>query len=293
MTDRFPSARRASLAMASGTLASRVTGFLRTAALAYAVGVSPLASAYGVASTVPTVLLVLVTGGSLSAVLVPLIAREEDLAVRRNKAESLAALICTVTGLATVAAVLLSPVLARLYALGLRGDPVHDDFVRVTTVFLAVFAPQVLAYGLSVHAVAVLQAAGRLGLAGAAPVLANLVAIGGILGYVLAAGERADDLATAPLWPLAAMGGTASVGVVLMATLQMAGARRTLPGFRLRLRLRRDDTTREVLRLGSWTMLYVAANQVGLAVVLVVATSQGGGAGSAAYQWAFALMQLP
>lgn len=46
-----------------------------------------------------------------------------------------------------------------------------------------------------------------------------------------------------------------------------------------------------MLRLGTWTVLYVAANQVGLAVVLTVAASQPGGA--SAYQWAFAIMQLP
>jgi putative peptidoglycan lipid II flippase len=275
--------------MAAGTLLSRVTGLARTAALAAALGATSLADAYNVANTVPTILLVLVTGGTLSAVLVPMLVRTDDLDERRRRAESLGALVLAVTAAAALLAVLLAPLLARFFALGLRGDDDYDDFVRVATLLLVLFAPQVLAYGLSVHAVAVLQAAGRLALAGVAPVATNLVTISAVALY-LASGATADigDVDTGPLLLL---GVGTTVGVVAMAGLQLLGARRVLPGMRVLRRPRLDDTGRELLHLGRWTLLYVGANQAGLAVVLVLATSLSGGA--SAYQWAFALMQLP
>lgn len=272
--------------MAAGTVLSRLTGLVRTGALAAALGVTSLADAYNVANTVPTILLVLVTGGTLSAVLVPLLVESDDLGQRRARAESLGAFVLAVTGVATLIAVVGSPLLARLFALGLEGDG-RDEFVTTATLLLVLFAPQVLAYGVSVHAVAVLNAAGRLALGSFASVATNVVTVAGIAMYVLVR----DDTDSGGTRALVVLGAATTAGVVVMAGIQVWGARRVLPGLRLSPRLRRDDTTRRVLRLGRWTLLYVVANQVGLAVVLTVATSSPGGA--SAYQWGFALMQLP
>ena len=281
-----PGLRRAGAGMAAGTVLSRITGLVRTGALAAALGVTSLADAYNVANTVPTILLVLVTGGTLSAVLVPLLVESDDLDDRRARAESLGALVIAVTGVATLLAVVGSPLLARLFALGLEGAD-RDEFVSTATLLLVLFAPQVLAYGVSVHAVAVLNAAGRLALGSFASVATNVVTVAGIVAYVLVR----DDTDSGGTRALVVLGAATTAGVVVMAGIQVWGARRVLPGLRLRPRLRRDATTRRVLRLGRWTLLYVIANQVGLAVVLTVATSSPGGA--SAYQWGFALMQLP
>ena len=289
MSRAAPSAGRAGAAMALGTLASRVTGLVRTAALAAALGATSLADSYNVANTVPTILLVLVTGGTLSAVLVPMLVRTDDLDERRRRAESLGALVLAVTAAATLLAVLLAPLLARFFALGLRGEPDYDAFVRVTTLLLVLFAPQVLAYGLSVHSVAVLQAAGRLALAGVAPVATNLVTIAAVALYLLS--DAPADVGAVDTGPLLLLGVGTTLGVVAMTVLPLLGARRVRPGRRVLRRRRRSDAGRELLHLGRWTLLYVGANQAGLAVVLVLATSLSGGA--SAYQWAFALMQLP
>ena len=247
--------------MAAGTVLSRVTGLVRTGALAAALGVTSLADAYNVANTVPTILLVLVTGGTLSAVLVPLLVESDDLDERRSRAESLGALVLAVTGVATLLAVVGSPLLARLFALGLQG-PGREEFISTATLLLVLFAPQVLAYGVSVHAVAVLNAAGRLALGSFASVATNVVTVAGIAAYVVVR----DDSGTGGTRALVVLGTATTAGVAVMAAIQVWGARRVLPGLRLRPRLRRDDLTRRVLRLGRWTLLYVAANQVGLAV---------------------------
>jgi putative peptidoglycan lipid II flippase len=75
-----------------------------------------------------------------------------------------------------------------------------------------------------------------------------------------------------------------------MSVTQWLGARRAEAGLRLRFDLR-HPAIGELWRLGRWTLGYVLANQLGLAVVLTVANSADGGV--AAYQWAFAIMQLP
>ncbi len=272
--------------MALGTVLSRATGLVRTAALAGALGVSSLADSYNIANTVPTILLVLVTGGTLSAVLIPLLVEPEEPADRVRRAESLGALVLVVTGAATLAAAVLSPLLARLFALGLRGDPEYGDFVGSTSLLLVLFAPQVVAYGLSVHAVAVLNAAGRLALGSFASIATNVVTIGAIAAFVAL---RPDG--GAGTRELVVLGAGTTAGVFAMTAIQVWGARRVLPGMRLLPRLKRDETTNRVLRLGRWTLLYVIANQIGLAVVLTVAAGTPGTA--SAYQWAFAVMQLP
>ncbi|MBQ1425016.1 MAG: lipid II flippase MurJ, partial [Aeriscardovia sp.] len=68
--------KRNSFIMASGTLASRLTGQGRTILLAAALGVTGVAAnAYQVGGQIPHVIFNLIEGGLLNAVLVPQIVR--------------------------------------------------------------------------------------------------------------------------------------------------------------------------------------------------------------------------
>lgn len=75
-----------------------------------------------------------------------------------------------------------------------------------------------------------------------------------------------------------------------MAAVQAWGARRVepklIPTFGLR-----HQAVRRLLSLAPWVVLYVAANQLGLAAVIAMASTIAGGV--SAYQWAFTVMQLP
>ena len=62
---------RSSAAVAMGTLLSRVTGLLRVAVLAYAIGRASLADTYNLANSTPNIVYELLLGGVLSATLVP------------------------------------------------------------------------------------------------------------------------------------------------------------------------------------------------------------------------------
>ena len=64
---------RSSAVMSVGTTLSRLTGFLRVAAMAYALGITEtrLADSYNVANTTPNIIYELALGGILSSVFVP------------------------------------------------------------------------------------------------------------------------------------------------------------------------------------------------------------------------------
>ena len=283
-----------------GTLLSRITGFVRTAALVSVLGISELGDAFNTANTIPNMLLVLVTGGTLSSVLIPMLAREGDIDVRRHRAETIGGLVVVATGVASVVTMAGAPLITRLFALGVVDEPYYEQFVAVTSQWLILFGPQILFYGVSVYAVAVLNAHGRLALAGFAPVATNIVAIAAVVLYVAAGGPqpspeevgRGSSLAQMDLVPLLILGIGTTLSIAAMAVPQLLGAKRVLPGLRLRPRVRlRDPAARELWRLGRWTLGYVAANQVGLAVVIALANNVAGGV--IAYQTAFAIMQLP
>jgi putative peptidoglycan lipid II flippase len=288
-----PSPQQAPL-MAVGTLLSRLTGFARTAAIVAVLGVSRVGDAYNTANTLPNVLYFLVTGQTVSSIVVTLLAQAPNSDVQRRRAEVIGGAVTVVTGVASVAVLVLAPLIIRLYALELRGAPDYGAYVRVASFWLMLFAPQIFCYGVSAYATAVLNARGRLVLAGFAPVATNIVTIGGVAAYVAAGGPNPARLAELGAIPLVVLGAATTLGVAVMAVIQLVAARQILPGPRLQLRPRlhwRDPVLRELFSLGRWTFVYVVVNQIGLSVVIALATPTGGAL--TAYQTAFMIMQLP
>ena len=111
---------RSSAAVATGTLLSRVTGLLRVAVLAYAVGRATLADTYNLANSTPNIVYELLLGGVLSATLVPLFV--EHLEQRDERATAaLFTVAMTVLTVLTAIAMLFAPLIARLYALDTSG----------------------------------------------------------------------------------------------------------------------------------------------------------------------------
>src|SRR5437899_11921750 len=82
-TESETSLVRSSAIVAVGTALSRVTGFVRIAAIAYALGATTLAGTYSYANEAPNIVYELLLGGVLTATLVPLFvkhfeARDDD-----------------------------------------------------------------------------------------------------------------------------------------------------------------------------------------------------------------------
>ena len=162
MTETDPSNGRTALArsgvaMATGTLASRGSGFIRTVVLAYALGVGGVNNAYTVANTVPNALYDLLLGGVLSALVVPLLVRaaHDDPDGGDVYAQRLVTIVAVVLTFVAVVAVIAAPAIISLYAHNAR--PAQKD---LAVTFARYFLPQLLFYGLSAMLGAVLNVRG-------------------------------------------------------------------------------------------------------------------------------------
>jgi putative peptidoglycan lipid II flippase len=283
---------RAVGSMAVGTAASRTTGFLRTAVIASAIGVTGVGNAYGVANTAPNIVYELLLGGILTAVVVPLLVRaaKDDPDGGQAYAQRLLTLVVLALGAAAVLLVLAAPLVVDLYL----GPDVPDDVRDLTVVFARFFLPQVLFYGAGAVMGAILNVRGRFGPPMWAPVLNNLVVIAtGLAFLALVASDGSAAALTTSGTVLLGVGTTLGVvaqTVALVPSLRAAGF-----SFRPRLDLRGSGLGRAA-RLARWTFLYVIANQVAYLVVVRLATDTldtAPGRSYASYLNAFVLWQLP
>ena len=167
-------------------------------------------------------------------------------------------------GLAVVAVVTMaaSPLVMRLLASGVDDPAVRDAEIRLGTVFLLVFLPQIVLYGVGLVATGALHAERRFTWPAAAPIANNVVVIVG-LRLVLAALPRRVGLAGAgaDAGEIAVLAGGTTLGVVALTVVPgrwPCGA----PGFRLRLRWQpRDPKVRRLARHGGWAVVQVLATQ--------------------------------
>ena len=279
---------RSGAVVATGTALSRVTGFLRIAALA-AIGFSRLTDVYNVANSTPNIVYELLLGGILTASLVPLFIeyhqRDDDRAIDAMTTAAAVALMAV-----SVVGVLLAPAIAALYSSRLRGGDVVAQQALMTDL-LRMFMPQIFFYGLTALFTAMLNARRRFAAAAFAPALNNLVVIAVLLalprlhpgretvGSVL--GDRGGEL-------LLGLGTT--LGVVVMTVVLWPALRRT--GVRLRwVWDLRHPSVHRLVRLSGWTVGYAIANQVAFWIVLVLSYRTAGD--TSAYLAAFTFFQLP
>jgi len=281
------SVARAGRGMAVATLASRAAGFVRLVVLASALGLgSRLLDGYNVANTLPNAVYELVVGGAMASVVVPLLARaaltEPDNGV--GYAQRLLSLMVYGLGAVTLAAMLAAPWLVELYTPGFTGE--QRDLAVVLSRF---FLPQILFYGVSATAGAVLNIRGRFAAPMWAPLVNSLIVIAVGLIYLVIGGATDIAALTRTHLLLLAVGTTA--GVFAQMGLVVWALART--GFALRPRLDpRGIGIRRIGRLGGWVLVSVAAAQVLLAAATRAASESGPG-GISAYQNALAVFQMP
>lgn len=227
--------RRASAALASGTIVSRLLGFANISVLAAVIGVRGSGpNAFALANQLPTYVYAIVAGGLLSAVLVPHIVKAATQTdggqafVNRLVTLGVSAFVA-----ATVLATLAAPAIVRLYALG-SGDKALADGGLELAIALAYWClPQILFYAVYALVGEVLSARGIFGPAAWAPALNNVVMVGALVlfGVLHGFGGHEDPASWTPE-RIALLGGGATLGVVLQAVLLLFFWRRT--GLRFR-----------------------------------------------------------
>jgi murein biosynthesis integral membrane protein MurJ len=287
---------RSSGVMAIGTVASRITGFLRTTVLLWALGTHYLGDAYNLANTLPNAVYNLALGGILTSVVVPLLvsAAKRDSGDRGEAYnQRIFTLGVLALGVITILATIAAAPIADLYASHVGSAAAH----HLTVVFAYFFIPQIFFYGVSSLAGAILNSRGSFAAPMFTPVINNIVVI--VVGgaFVVTAGlNRGANISAAEVGLL---GIGTTLGIVLQ-TAALVPSLRTV-GFRWRPRtdFKRAEVS-EIGRMGGWMFGYVLTTQIAFLVTTQIAnragshvSQQAAGAGFAAYSNAWQLFQLP
>ena len=283
---------RSTRAMALGTVASRGTGFLRTAVIVAVLGVEGVGAAYTIANTTPNIVYELLLGGLLTSVVVPLLVRaaRDDADGGLAYAQRLLTLTVLVLGGAAVLLVVAAPLLIDLYA-GDLSPEARDLAVLLARFFL----PQLLFYGAGAVLGAILNTRGSYAPPMWAPVLNNLVVIATGLVFLLVRSGQAVSVDSLTDGQIALLGIGTTLGIVAQTVALLPALRAAGVPLRPRFDLR-GTGLRKAGRLAKWVLLYVVANQLAYIVVVNLSSSQDlldAGRGYPSYVAAYVLWQLP
>lgn len=250
---------RSSLLLASGTIVSRILGFISAVVLARTVGVVGAgADAFALANQLPNNVYVIVAGGVLSAVLVPQIVKaglhEDGGEAYVNRLLTLGmSLVFVVTILATG----LAPFLVNLYA----RQGFDDGALGLATAFAWWCLPQIFFYAVYSLVGEVLNARGLFGPFTWAPALNNIVAIAGMIWFTAV---FTGDVTSSSSWSpssIAILAGSATLGVLVQAVALFAFLKRAGISFRPDFRFRGvglGTTT----KLAAWTFGMILVTQL-------------------------------
>ncbi len=282
---------RASVLLGAGTLVSRVTGLVRSIVLVAVIGsnASRVADAFMLANQLPNNIYAVISAGVLTAVIVPQIVRESARSDGGRRFLSALFTAGTVVLLVvTLVATVCAPLLIALY--GAKFTPEQQ---ALATAFAYWCLPQLFFYGLYALLGEALNARRVFGPFTWAPVINNIVSIVGFVALMLVFGSDLTDVSDWTPGMIAALGGTATAGIVLQAVVLMLFWRRT--GLRVRPDFRwRGLGFRSMARLAGWTALMVVVGQVaGYVQTLVVGAASGEHPSVAVMQNAWLVFMLP
>ena len=260
---------RSAAMMSLLVIVSRITGFVRTWAQAFALGTTLLASCYTVANNLPNQLYELVVGGMLVTAFLPVYLsckRRAGQEGANRYISNLLSIILVLMGAVTVACIAFAAPLVWVQSAG------TDQAQMTDAVFLfRFFAVEVLLYCLSTIASGVLNAERDYFWSSAAPIFNNLITISSFVLYALLVG-------TAPAAALLVLALGNPLGVLVQVLVQLPSMRRR--GIHLSLRIDlRDPALRETLAIGVPSVVVTLCSFVTVSVMnsmaLVAVPEQG------------------
>ncbi len=273
--------------MAIASIASRVTGFLRSIVLAAALGTGLVGDAYNGANSFPNMVYELMVGGVLSSVLIPLLVHAEQ--HDRDKGEAytqrLLSIATVALGCATLIAVAAAPLIAALF--------VNNTSEReLTSTFATLLLPEIFFYGLGAMFSAVLNIRGVYGPGAWAPVLNNVITIMTVGIFAMIPGPKTLIPANMTTTQILVLGVGTTLGIVSQALVLLPSLRHA--GFRWRWRFHSETHDergmREAGSLTGWVVGYVIASQIGVSVIVKVGFNHNG---VTSFTYADLLFQVP
>ncbi|MCI8468181.1 MAG: murein biosynthesis integral membrane protein MurJ [Eggerthellaceae bacterium] len=220
---------------------SRITGFARTWAMAFALGATFVSSSYQVANNLPNMLYELVMGGMLVTAFLPVyLSVKKKLGQRRGNAYASNLLTIVVLLLGVVSALCMLFPAQVVFTQTFYSD---QQEMALSVFFFQFFAIQIVFYGCSSIISGLLNANREYFWSSIAPVFNNLIVIASFLAY--AAIAQHDQV-----WAFYAIAIGNPLGVFVQMAIQVPALRRN--GIRIRPRIDlRDPALRETLALGA------------------------------------------
>jgi putative peptidoglycan lipid II flippase len=292
---------RASVILASGTIVSRILGFLSAALLVNTIGLLGAATnTFTIANQLPNNIYAIIAGGLLSAILVPQIVRassQPDGGERFiNRVVTLGVVVFLVIALA---ATLLAGPLVHLYAQqqsGSSGRGLTAADFQLAQAFAYWCLPQVFFYALYSLLGEVLNARKVFGPFTWAPVANNLIAIAGLVLFNVLFGALNVKHAGSTIWTpgmIALLAGSATLGVLAQSVFLVLFWRRAGLHYRPEFRWRGVGLGR-VGRAAFWTFLMILITQLAGIVQSNVSTLAGGhNASNSVLRNAWLIFMLP
>lgn len=282
-----------STVMALGSVISRITGFIRTAAIGAAIGAVAVGDDYGLANVLPGMVYELLLGGVLASVVVPLLVRATKRDADRGEAyaQRLLSLAAIVLAGATVIAVLCAP----LFTLALTNARTPAADRQLVTTLSYLLLPMIFFYGMAALFAAVLNTRGHFAMPTFAPILNNLVVIAMCGAFILTPAIDKDNAASLSGAQVALLGLGTTLGIIVQTAGLLPALRRV--GFRWRWRRDfRELHLPELVRVSSWMFGYVAVSQLAQVVIFrlakMAADDSAGSAGPAIYLNAFLIFMM-
>jgi putative peptidoglycan lipid II flippase len=258
--------------MAIASLASRITGFLRSAALVGALGTKLVGDAYNGANSFPNSVYELLLGGVLSSVLIPLIVHAGEHDTDRGVAytQRLLSIATAVLAATTLIAVALAPFIADVFV---QAGPQRT----LASTFATLLLPEIFFYGLGAMFVAVLNTRHVYGPGAWAPVANNVIVLATVAIFLAVPGPADLTPSAMTTTQILVIGIGTTLGIVAQAFVLVPSLRRA--GFRWAWRFRGRPNEvgrlREAAKLSSWVLAYVAVSQVGVLVITKIAFTLG------------------
>lgn len=275
---------KSTAAMTLATLVSRITGLVRTWAMAFALGNTLLTSAYQVANNLPNVIYDLVAGGLLAAAFLPVLVLEQE---RKgtdgfNRFGSNILNICLVVlgALSLLAVVFAGPL---VFTQTFTVDQTGEVATNATRLF-RIFAIQLLFYGLGGVITGILNSQRSYFLTSIAPALNNICVIVGFFAYIFLARSNPD-------FALLVLALATTLGVAVQFVIQIPALRSV--GFSWQRVLDfRDPALAETLKIAIPTLIFIVGNLIAFSCRNAFSLL-GGDEGPATLNYAWMWFQLP
>ncbi|MFC4157311.1 murein biosynthesis integral membrane protein MurJ [Corynebacterium marambiense] len=278
---------RSTGSMAVATLISRITGFLRNAAIGATMGTA-VGSAFNTANTLPNLITEIVLGAVLTSLVVPVLVRAEKEDPDNGAAfiRRLFTLSATLLTVVTVLSVGTAGLLATL-TLGRDGEVNLSQ----ASAFAYLLLPQIFFYGVFSLFMAILNTKGVFKPGAWAPVANNVVVLVVLALYWMLPGGLAPDQQVSLTDPhVLLLGLGTTLGVVVQALIMVKPLRNA--GIDLRPLWGIDDRLKQFGGMAMAIIVYVAISQAGYIIVTRIASASSESA-PLIYQQAWLLLQVP